>query len=131
MLEIPTSEVHKIAQMPTEHSWLREIMLLNTEEMDQKEWKILDWIEKEGEKLQKDSQVGRIARTTYINLLEAEAINLYVQQNPQMMGYLVPAWSPSQAAILGAMDVMYVSEKEKELAAQLLQRLQEMTSSPV
>jgi hypothetical protein len=129
MLGLPQSEVQKIAQMPTEHSWLTEIML--DPQMEEREEKLEMWLEKEGEKLQKNSYVGRIVRETYALFLERVAIEKYVEKNPQMMGYLPVLNNPIEAVSLGAREAMADDMETQVNAIKLMVKLYEMKSSPV
>jgi hypothetical protein len=129
MLGLPQSEVQKIAQMPTEHSWLTEIML--DPQMEEREEKLEMWLEKEGEKLQKNSYVGRIVRETYALFLERVAIEKYVEENPQMMGYLPILNNPIEAVSLGAREAMADDMETQVNAIKLMVKLYEMKSSPV
>jgi hypothetical protein len=129
MLGLPQSEVQKIAQMPTEHSWLTEIML--DPQMEEREEKLEMWLEKEGEKLQKNSYVGRIVRETYALFLERVAIEKYVEENPQMMGYLPVLNNPIEAVSLGAREAMADDMETQVNAIKLMVKLYEMKSSPV
>jgi hypothetical protein len=75
--------------------------------------------------------VGRIVRETYALFLERVAIEKYVEENPQMMGYLPVLNNPIEAVSLGAREAMADDMETQVNAIKLMVKLYEMKSSPV
>ena len=129
MLGIDDKTMRQIAQMPTEHSWLAS-MIEKSEDLDNLESRLANWLLKEMypyrtmETLTKrEYNVWRIVRTMFPLLLENEAIAAFLNQSPKWIDYLQEVNSPSEAAEIGAMDVMYVPQEQVSEAAEWLGKL--------
>jgi hypothetical protein len=136
MLGIDDKTMRQIAQMPTEHSWLAP-MIEKSEDLDALESKLAQWLmeqmfpDRTKETLKEDEyQVWRIVREIYPALMENEAITMFLDQNPKWMGYLPEVTTPSEAAELEAMDVMYVPKERVGEAAEWLGKLVNGTLKP-
>ena len=130
MLGIDDKTMREIAQMPTEHSWLAP-MVLKSEDLDSLESQLATWLMNEmypdrtwQDLRPREYNVLRIVRTMYAFLLEKEAIAEFLNQNPKWMGYLPEVGNPSEAAELGARDVMYVPLEQTSEAAEWLGKLE-------
>lgn len=137
MLEIEDKTMKQIAQMPeVEHSWLAP-MITESEDLTELDHRLAEWMleqmypRKEASDLsQEEYQVWRIVRTMFPALMENEAITAFLDQNPNWMGYLPEVNSPREAALLGAQDVMYVSQEVVGKAMDWLNSLAHGTSRP-
>ena len=118
MFGIDQRIVNQIAQEETAHSPLLAWMTLPEEEADVMECRLAIWLEG-----QTSPEAARIIRESIFFLLEREAIQSYVEKHPEMTGYLPEVTDAMEAAELGAMETMYVSEKEKEDAVRLLEKI--------
>ena len=136
MLGIDDKTMRQIAQMPTEHSWLAP-MIVKSEDLDSLESKLNQWLleemypDKTKDNLSPEEyNVWRIVRTMFPLLLENEAIAAFLNQSPKWIDYLQEVNSPSEAAEIGAMDVMYVPQEQVSEAAEWLGKLNNGTLKP-
>jgi hypothetical protein len=106
-------------------------MVLKSEDLDSMESQLATWLLNEmyqdrtwQDLRPREYNVLRIVRTMYAFLLEKEAIAEFLNQNPKWMGYLPEVGNPSEAAELGARDVMYVPQEQTSEAAEWLGKLE-------
>lgn len=125
MLEIDHMLVQQIAQMPTEHSWAAALMLLPEEEADRKESRILDWIEVTVKRLYPEAvQAERLVRNIWLHFLERKALDMWAYVYPEKARYVPVVFGARDAVEYAAMDVMYVSQEDKEIAEEFLERME-------
>ena len=137
MLEIDDKTMKQIAQMPeVEHSWLAP-MITKSQNLEELDHQLAEWMlekmypRKEATDLnQEEYNVWRIVRTMFPLLLENEAIAAFLNQSPKWIDYLQEVNSPSEAAEIGAMDVMYVPQEQVSEAAEWLGKLNNGTLMP-
>ena len=112
MLGISQEIWNKVAQMPTEHSWVKELLLLPEEKLDEAEDKVAMWLEKR--ETGEDSM--RIVREVYPLYLEREAIKAFLKQNPSYSETLMNPQTVEEAVMLGAREAMVSDAEDKNLA---------------
>ena len=98
--------------MPTEHSWVKELLLLPEEKLDEAEDKVAMWLEKR--ETGEDSM--RIVREVYPLYLEREAIKAFLKQNPSYSETLMNPQTVEEAVMLGAREAMVSDAEDKNLA---------------
>lgn len=124
MLDIDHKLVQQIAKMPTRHSWAVPIMLLPEEQADREEARILDWIDEKVPELYPESvQAARLVRTMWLHLLERRAMAMWADKYPYKARYVPVVFGAMDAVEYAAMDVMYVSAQDKEIAREFLERM--------
>lgn len=122
--------MRQIAQMPTEHSWLAE-RIVKSQDLDELEDSLWSWLKPKALSMTKDDNyVWRMVRDSFIPLLEKEAIEAFLSQNPQWMGYLPEVSSPWEAVELASMELLYVEESQKQEAREILESLLQEVMPP-
>ena len=130
MLGIDDKTVRAIASMPkVEHSWIAE-RINQSQDLDELENQLYQWMKPKVESQTKDNDVWRMVRDSLIPLLENEAIEAFLEQNPQWMGYLPEVSSPQEAVSLAARDLMYVEPSQIKEAEKILRSLQQEVMPP-
>ena len=125
MLGISQEIWNKVAQMPTKHSWAKELLLLPEEKIDEAEDKMAQWLEKWSNPKDEESEMAlRIVREVYPLYLEREAIKAFLKQNPSYSEILMNPQTTAEAVMLGAREAMVtdkVSQAQAELQLQFLE----------
>lgn len=99
-------------------------MLLPEEQADREEARILDWIDVKVQELYpKSVQAARLVRTMWLHLLERRAMAMWADKYPQKARYVPVVFGAMDAVEYAAMDVMYVSAQDKEIAREFLERM--------
>jgi hypothetical protein len=136
MLELDKTLERRVAKMPTPHTWVAKIMEQPREVSDRMEWKLEDWLMEQAKTLEPSlteeeaDRVARLLRDPIPLLLEREALQMLVEEEPQWMEYLPEILSPEEGVALGMGDVMYVSQKEEKVATELLNLLEQGALTP-
>ena len=130
MLGIDDKTVRAIASMPkVEHSWIAE-RINQSQDLDELENQLYQWMKPKVESQTKDNDVWRMVRDSLIPLLENEAIEAFLEQNPQWMGYLPEVSDPQEAVSLAARDLMYIEPSQIKEAEKILRSLQQEVMPP-
>lgn len=131
MLEISHEIVQQIADMDTKHSWAAKLMRLPVEDADQAENLICSWIRQQvTDMFPRSDEAERIVRHTWLHMLECEAIDKWINENPLKGEYIPVIYGASQAAYYGAQDVMYVEQRDINYATKFLQFMKDGLMMP-
>ncbi len=127
MLGINSLEAaQQIAAMPTTHSWALPLLKAKTwKEHDEKEQKMCEWVET----LSPNETATRMLREVMLLYLERKAIAMFVEQNPQWMGYLPTLMDASEAAKVAQREVM-ADEADAQEVEKLLLSLESRKLTP-
>jgi hypothetical protein len=137
MLGIDDKTMRQIASMPgAKDSWIAKL-IQESPDLDELENKLANWLLDEmypdstwEDLRQENYNVLRIVRTMFPLLLMNEGVIEFLNQNPKWIGYLPEVNSPSEAAEVGAMDVMYVPTEQTSEAAEWLAKLNNGSLKP-
>lgn len=109
MLGLYKEQVLEIAQMPTEHSWIKTLMLLRYEEAEKAETRFYEWaVNQFGRDI-----AGMVVRMTP-HLLEWKAIEMFKEKHPQYYRVIPEITSPDDAVEIMLMDNNGLLTKEEQ-----------------
>ena len=124
MLGIPSIWSAEIAEMPTKHSWLQPLLKLSERRYEIMESQVEAWVESKAQELYPNlDRVGRMVRETLGPLLEKEAIQMWLEQNPWKGLHLYAPQDEYDAMAAAAQEVMYASKEEKEAAMEMFEMI--------
>ena len=130
MLGIDQETTARIAQMPTEHSWLLPMLTLDEWQVMKAQVNLENWLDKIADKIYPDSNPKVSENSTVMwavsrflpNILESRAIWKFLEERPGMLGAIQLIDTPEDAAAMANMEHNgYLKEEEQEQIVKILQ----------
>lgn len=132
MLGIFHEAVQEIAQMPTRHSWAKELMMLGPWQADSAEEQVERWIRETVSRMYPETTTAeRIVRTIWLNYMEREAIEAYRETHSWLCQAVPEVTNERDAVGIAAWEIMVgVTEEDEEAAKEFLLLMEEEKVKP-